>query len=55
MGQETCDFVAKGATNDEVKSALMAHAMEAHPNILEGKSDEEKAAMDKMMDEKITE
>jgi predicted small metal-binding protein len=33
-----CDFVATGATSDEVHAAMMAHGGAAHSNLMDGKS-----------------
>jgi predicted small metal-binding protein len=47
------DFVAKGATEDEVMDKMMVHAKEVHMDMMEGKSEEEMTDMKKMMKEKI--
>ena len=52
MGME-CSFVAQGETGDEVKQKMLAHAQEAHADMLAGMSDEEKAALMATMDAKM--
>jgi len=47
------DFVAKGETKQEIMDKMAAHAKEAHPEMMEGKSEEEKMKMMEMMKEKI--
>lgn len=32
MGDATCDFVAKGETDQEVMDMMMAHVKEKHPD-----------------------
>jgi len=47
------DFVAKGATEDEVMDKMMMHAKEMHKDMMEGKSEEEMTEMKKTMKEKM--
>jgi len=47
------NFVAKGATEEEVMDKMMMHAKEMHKDMMEGKSDEEMMEMKKMMKEKM--
>lgn len=47
------DFVAKGTTEEEVVGKMMAHAKEAHKDMMEGKSEEEMMEMKKMMKMKM--
>jgi len=54
IGGVNCGFEATGETSDEVKGKMMEHAKEVHPEKLEGMTDESKAEMDKLMDEKMT-
>jgi len=49
---EGCDFVATGATTEEVVATVKAHGMEAHADKMSGMSDEE---MTTMMTSKVTE
>ena len=51
MGGGDCDFTAEGETNEEVIQKIYAHASEAHPEKLQGMSEEEKAGMNKKMEE----
>ena len=39
------DFVAKGMTEEEVMEKMMGHVKEMHPEMMEGKSDEEMMKM----------
>jgi len=52
LGMEGCDFVATGATTEEVVATVKAHGMEAHADKMSGMSDEE---MTTMMTSKVTE
>jgi predicted small metal-binding protein len=52
MGME-CSFSAQGETADEVKQKMLAHAQDAHAEMLAGMSDEEKAGLMSAMDEKM--
>ena len=45
MGDPTCDFVAKGETDEEVMAQMAAHAKEHHADNVSGKTDEELNAM----------
>lgn len=47
------DFVAKGATEDEVMDKMTAHAKEMHKDMMEGKSEEDMMKMKEMMKEKM--
>ncbi|MDI6777981.1 MAG: DUF1059 domain-containing protein [Patescibacteria group bacterium] len=47
------DFVAKGATEDEVMERMKMHVKEMHPEMMEGKSDEDMTKMKEMMKEKM--
>ncbi|MEK7154086.1 MAG: DUF1059 domain-containing protein [Patescibacteria group bacterium] len=49
----TCDFVATGETNEEVKQKLAEHGMEAHPEELSKMTDEQKKEMEKKEDESL--
>jgi len=49
LGME-CDFVAEGATKEEAMENSKAHAMVAHADMMEGKTDEEMAAMTAKME-----
>jgi predicted small metal-binding protein len=53
LGME-CTFVASGETADEVKAKMLAHAQEAHADMLAGMSDQETNDLMRMMDEKMT-
>ncbi len=48
-----CDFVAKGATVDEVKNKAFAHAGVVHADMMKAMSEEEKAKMAKAVEESI--
>lgn len=50
LGAPDCDFVATGETADEAKATMMAHAQEAHPEVLEGLTPEEMDEKSRMMD-----
>lgn len=56
MGKD-CDFTAEGATKEEVKSKLMAHAMSDHKAEFDGMSQEQKDGMmmkvDSMLDSQM--
>jgi predicted small metal-binding protein len=47
------DFVAKGATEEEIMDKMAVHVKEMHPEMMEGKSNEEMMEMKKMMKMKI--
>ena len=47
------DFVAKGATVDEVMQMMEKHMKEMHPEMMEGKSEEEMMKMKEMAKMKI--
>ncbi|OGI25789.1 MAG: hypothetical protein A3J76_01030 [Candidatus Moranbacteria bacterium RBG_13_45_13] len=47
------DFVAKGATEEEVMEKMQQHIKEMHPELTEGKSDEEMMKMKEMAKMKI--
>ncbi|MEW6722051.1 MAG: DUF1059 domain-containing protein [Candidatus Micrarchaeota archaeon] len=51
LGTSECQFVAEGATAEEVKGKLMEHAKQAHADKLAAMNEEQKAEMDKKMDE----
>ena len=53
MGMENDDFVAKGATEEELMEKMKAHIKETHPEMMEGKSEEEMTKMKEMMKMKI--
>ena len=42
---EGCGAAVAGETDDEVLAAMMGHGEQAHPELFEGKSAEEVAAM----------
>lgn len=42
-------FVAKGMTEEEVMENMKKHMMEMHPEMMEGKSEEEMMKMKEMM------
>lgn len=46
-------FVAEGVTKEEVKSKLMAHAMEAHKDMMANMSQEDKDKMMMKVDEML--
>ena len=48
-----CDFVATGATVEEVKNAAFAHAGVVHAGMLKAMSDDEKAQMTKAVEASI--
>jgi predicted small metal-binding protein len=52
MGME-CSFSAEAETADEVKAKMLAHAQEVHAEMLAGMTEEEKAGLVAMMDEKM--
>lgn len=47
------DFVAKGATEEEVMEKMQQHIKEMHPEMMEGKSEEEMMKMKEMSKMKI--
>lgn len=47
------DFVAKGENEQEVMDKMAEHVKVAHPEMMEGKSDEEMMKMKEMMKEKM--
>jgi len=47
------DFMVKGATEEEVMEKMMAHVKEMHPEMLEGKSEEDMMKMKEMMKDKM--
>ena len=47
------DFVAKGASVDEVMQMMEKHMKEMHPEMMEGKSEEEMMKMKEMAKMKI--
>lgn len=47
------DFVAKGMTEEEVMETMKKHIMEMHPELMEGKSEEDKMKMMEMSKMKI--
>jgi predicted small metal-binding protein len=49
----TDEFVAKGATEEEIMEKMMEHAKEMHPEMLEGKSEEDMMKMKEMMKMKM--
>jgi len=49
MGMD-CDYVAEGATKEEAMENSKTHAMEAHADMMQGKSDEEMNDMKAMME-----
>jgi predicted small metal-binding protein len=54
MGMD-CDFVANAASKQEVMDMAMAHAVEAHADVLQGLSTEETEAMNAKLTDVITE
>ncbi len=52
LGME-CSFTAEGETAEEVKEKMLAHAQDAHAEMLAGMSDQEKAGLMATMDEKM--
>lgn len=52
LGME-CTFKAEGETAEEVKEKMLAHAQDAHAEMLAGMSDQEKAGLMATMDEKM--
>ena len=52
MGIE-CGYVATKPTAEEVKDDLLAHAQDAHSEMLAGMSDADKAEMMRQMDERM--
>jgi predicted small metal-binding protein len=52
LGME-CGFKAEGETAEEVKQKMLAHAQDAHAEMLAGMSDQEKAGLMATMDEKM--
>jgi predicted small metal-binding protein len=50
MGAMDCEFVATGDTVEEVKQKMMAHAQEAHADVLANLSPEEMDEKNKMME-----
>ena len=48
-----CSFSAQGETADEVKQKMLAHAQDAHAEMLAGMSDQEKADMMAATDPKM--
>lgn len=53
-GYEHCAFVAESETVDEVIDKLKAHGAETHPELMEGKSEEELLLMHHRMEESTT-
>ena len=47
---EGCDWTTEQETADDLLSAMMRHGEETHGNLFEGKSPEEIAAMQQMME-----
>jgi len=54
LGADMCNFEAKGETADEVKQAMYAHASEAHKDKLASMTEEQKADVNKKMDELLS-
>ena len=52
LGME-CSFSAQGETADEVKQKMLAHAQDAHAEMLAGMSDQEKADLMAAIDAKM--
>jgi len=52
LGME-CGFTAEGETAEEVKDKMLAHAQDAHAEMLAGMSDQEKADLMAAMDAKM--
>jgi predicted small metal-binding protein len=50
MGASDCNFVATGQTAVEVKNKMWAHAAKDHKDKLASMSDQDKAKMQKMID-----
>ena len=45
-----CDFVARGASDDDVKQQMFDHAAQAHPDMLKGMTPEQEQQMRSRMD-----
>jgi predicted small metal-binding protein len=52
LGME-CSFTAQGETADELKQKMLAHAQDAHAEMLAGMADQEKADLMALMDAKM--
>lgn len=50
-----CPFVAEGETDEEVSAKLKEHGHTVHPDMMSGMSDEEKAAMETKIAQRLTE
>ncbi len=48
-----CDYVSTKPTAQEVKDDLLAHAQEAHSEMLAGMKEQDKADMVRQMDERM--
>ena len=53
LGGKGCDFVASGEGAQEVKKAMWVHAWREHSDMVAGMSDDDRAAMDARMDERL--
>ena len=51
LGAADCNFHATGATNEEVKQKMMAHAAEAHADMMKNMTPEQMAQTGAKMDE----
>ena len=52
LGME-CSFTTEAETADEIKQKMLAHAQDAHAEMLAGMSDQEKADLMAAMDAKM--
>lgn len=50
-----CPFVAEGETDEEVKQKLNEHGHAAHPEMMAGASEEDKAAMEGKIEQRLSE
>ena len=55
LGMATCNFVAEGETDGEVKGKIWAHAKEVHADELAKMSNEEKKGMNVKIDSLLSE
>ena len=53
MGMESCTFVGKGETQEDVMSQVLEHVKTAHPEKMEGMDDAKMAGMKEMMMSKM--
>ena len=53
LGMAGCTFEARSENSSEIKDAIFAHAQKYHPEKVSKLSDQQKADMSRMMDQKL--